>query len=144
MCEKCWTNKCCSELFGFTWRSENLKIVEIFLRCISCAQAQMKGRWNRFDRSSTVDAFVWKKCLTRLKFGLGLSYILINNMIKRTTYMSIRSWVEFEPNQRFVTNKYGHSKLPWSNYRVCHGFRLTYWDDFFWVNFDHFRSEPHF
>ena len=29
-------------------------------------------------------------------------------------------------------------------YRVCHGFRLTKWDDYFLVNFDHFWIERHF
>ena len=29
-------------------------------------------------------------------------------------------------------------------YSVCHAFRLTKQDDYFWVNFDHFWSEHHF
>ena len=27
---------------------------------------------------------------------------------------------------------------------LCHGFRLMMWDDYFWVNFDHFWSKRHF
>ena len=30
------------------------------------------------------------------------------------------------------------------DYRVCHGFRLTKRDDYFWVTFDHFWSKHHF
>jgi len=34
--------------------------------------------------------------------------------------------------------------LPITFYRVCHGFRPTNWDDYFWVNFDHFWIKRNF
>jgi len=30
------------------------------------------------------------------------------------------------------------------SYKVCHWFRLTKWDDYYWVNFDHFWIEQYF
>jgi len=74
-----------------------------------------------------------KENLTNLVLWCGLHcvFILYNKPV-RLLFGSTVSW------KRLLNFYY----LPC--YRVCHGFRFTTRDDYFWVNFDHFWIERHF
>jgi len=92
------------------------------------------------------------KVQNKLKLPVIFSIFMINHKIKIHNYlnrivfmdfMSLDSW-----NECRVTFMKIHKNMFMSIYRidprVCHGFRLTKWDDYFWVDFDHFWIKQYF
>jgi len=54
-----------------------------------------------------------------------------------------KTLMKLTPNKKFTLGSV--AKCKWKNiYRVCHRFRLTKQDDYFWVDFDHFLIEQYF
>ncbi len=82
------------------------------------------------------------KMTSRLPFAFQCQTFI--DSIHFFIFLADRVFIRFTSTKENLSSHVLYLTFIVLSYRMCHGFRLTNWDDYFKVTFDHFWIEHHF